>query len=72
MIVSNYSHFRVNIIEKFISFLSEQMHDVLALTDEDVEVPAKPANVEYWQRLIEKKKGTSTAFVQSNSEERSD
>ena len=48
------------------------MHDVLALTDEDVEVPAKPANVDYWQRLIEAKKGASKAFDQSSMKERSD
>jgi acyl-CoA thioesterase FadM len=48
------------------------MHDVLALTLEDVEAPAKPAIVEYWQRLIEAKKGASTAFDPSNSKKASD
>ena len=32
------------------------MHDVVALAGEDVEVPYKPVNVEYWQRLIDAKK----------------
>lgn len=32
------------------------MHDVVALADKDVPVPAKPAIVEIWQQLIETKK----------------
>lgn len=32
------------------------MHDVVALADEDVKVPDKPAIVENWQKLIETKK----------------
>ena len=32
------------------------VHDVVALADEDVVVPTKPANVECWQKLIEIKK----------------
>lgn len=32
------------------------MHDVVALTDEDVKVPDKPKNVESWQKLIMTKK----------------
>lgn len=32
------------------------MHDVVALADEDVTVPDKPAIVESWQQLIETKK----------------
>jgi acyl-CoA thioesterase FadM len=28
------------------------MRDVMALSEEDVEVPDKPVNVEYWQKLL--------------------
>ena len=32
------------------------MQDVLSLSDEHLEVPAKPVNVEHWQKLLEAKK----------------
>lgn len=35
------------------------MHDVVALTGEAVTVPDKPANVAYWQQLLEAKKSTA-------------
>jgi len=35
------------------------MQDILALTGENVEAPDKPVNVEYWQKLIDAKKGSS-------------
>ncbi len=32
------------------------MSDILTLVDEEIEAPAKPDHVEYWQKLIEMKK----------------
>lgn len=34
----------------------DAMQDVLSLSDEHIEVPAKPVNVEYWQKLLQAKK----------------
>ena len=34
----------------------DAMQDVLSLSDEHIEVPAKPVNVGYWQKLLQAKK----------------
>lgn len=47
-----------------------QIRDVLALAGEDVKVPDKPVNVEYWKKLVDANKGASKDFDQSHNRER--